>query len=712
MNGLAGISPNRSVNTINPAVESRRSAERIDLRWVQPGGAMQRNLRLACAISLCVPALHINLSLSAESGDRPALVPWNRAKVPFQPVLTVNRDDKVCNAVLAEAKRQFFSEQQYSRLTSDAESTLQWVEWQPAGRIDESEVGRGGETQRVDLDLDGTGSKQALVYFKYWERWQCEYGTASVVRTPTDYERLLSNVAVTTILRGDAQDVESAAIKPYYPSWRVLGSDEVKDGQGDACAPHALFEVAGRYYFLDRPIEGEGQAEQTVSAMRLHSTGEVESYCAITLRPASAGLVLQKQQALRPYLSFISTIGEGGDDCGSLHSGYRHNLQANDALARAAVRPWATSRANTSWAREYFEANARLDTFLIDWSLRDVWARREYQTYLEARGLARRALAQYYETAFGLEAPRATAVAANVQASLTAARMLVPNGYQPPNDLYNLKALPLTRMILSLQPEALEAIGSAQLDECSATDTFCKPHELGHNAVEWLDALKALLDAGLNVNSSNNFGKTPLMMAAHMNRLDSVDLLIERGAEVNQVTPKVRQYCQQIVHGRTALMYAAENGGKHVIRKLLKAGADPTAVDAIGRSANQYLLLNPRFTSAERAGGVVKLVESMSDGDAKASFDCANAKKQSEKLICSDDTLRMLDAEVDEAYRSIRDEVGSLFRDDQRAWLKRRDLACAQQVQPSIRVPCMQQVLRARVRFLHRLHSPELLEIQ
>ena len=57
------------------------------------------------------------------------------------------------------------------------------------------------------------------------------------------------------------------------------------------------------------------------------------------------------------------------------------------------------------------------------------------------------------------------------------------------------------------------------------------------------EVIQALLDAGAEVNATNEAGCTPLFFAAQQEREDVVALLLEAGAEVAVPEKKVRMPC-------------------------------------------------------------------------------------------------------------------------------------------------------------------------
>ena len=85
-------------------------------------------------------------------------------------------------------------------------------------------------------------------------------------------------------------------------------------------------------------------------------------------------------------------------------------------------------------------------------------------------------------------------------------------------------------------------------------------------------AVRALLDAGVDVNTPRADGATALLWAAHWDDLDTVDLLLRAGADVTAADD----------HGVTPLERAAENASTAMVEKLLAAGASANAAQTSG----------------------------------------------------------------------------------------------------------------------------------
>lgn len=80
-------------------------------------------------------------------------------------------------------------------------------------------------------------------------------------------------------------------------------------------------------------------------------------------------------------------------------------------------------------------------------------------------------------------------------------------------------------------------------------DSVDKNEELRKAAAEGnVDVVKKLLDEGVDINSCNEHGMTPVMAAVCCFKREAVDLLVRRGADVNQKNE----------HGRSAVFMADE----------------------------------------------------------------------------------------------------------------------------------------------------------
>lgn len=109
------------------------------------------------------------------------------------------------------------------------------------------------------------------------------------------------------------------------------------------------------------------------------------------------------------------------------------------------------------------------------------------------------------------------------------------------------------------------------------------PHEetLFHYLIveEQLEAAKRLRALGATLESRNEFGATPLIDAASIGALATVQFLVSEGANINAVDE----------NRESALFLAASGKHREVFEFLVSCGADPNLEDELGDTPAKVL---------------------------------------------------------------------------------------------------------------------------
>lgn len=624
---------------------------------------------------------------------------------PSAPRLALNEEPKLCGELLGSATEAFLSDLGDVDPGEVITTNYPRVEMEPV----ESKEGKSGAgfIGRADLDIDGDGSRQVVIYRDIPFNWSGDWHYAYVFPSVDSFAKV-KDAAFSAWGKLDDDQYPSPTqqhlgAQQYFPG--ALTNEGKAVSTGNVWASHSLFSFEGRYYFafarndFDRLMR---PSETTI--YRLRASGRVEPKCVIdSAADERAAMAFASLPAMGSFLSLIRTIGEPGPDSGTLHAETWHNAQAEAAVNRAVSRPW-TVAANVMVGYqqgEYFVFGPRMTRFLEEWSQMELWNRREYQTLLASLGPATESYAGFLRSEFGVTEPAATQGARKVIENLLARRILIPAQYLE-DGLEYFPQSTLHRGLMLRDHDQFEA-GVAEIKYRAATDgaptldTNAQYSRALLDAVEWSYGLDRLLELGADPNTANEFGKTPLMVAAHFDRVDSVRKLLRAGAKVDLQTTEGDRFTLQLGRTRrTALMYAAENASPPVIKALLDAGADKSSKDSQGNGMSFYLDNNPRFTSEQRSRGV-EGIAAEAGAFARASFDCARARTNAELAICTSPVLRTFDIQIESAYRLLKQKPGSRLAAEQRAWLKYRDDAC----KPNSDADCLAEVMRTRLRYLH-----------
>jgi uncharacterized protein len=135
-------------------------------------------------------------------------------------------------------------------------------------------------------------------------------------------------------------------------------------------------------------------------------------------------------------------------------------------------------------------------------------------------------------------------------------------------------------------------VGSTEPDGTTALHRAVQSNE--EAAVAAL--LRAGLKAGVNPNTANRYGITPLWLAATNGSATVTKLLLKAGANAAAKLP----------HGETALMAAARTGDPETVKLLIQGGADPNAPETShGETALMWAAAenHPEAVRALIAGG-------------------------------------------------------------------------------------------------------------
>uniref|UniRef100_A0A673C844 Ankyrin repeat and sterile alpha motif domain containing 6 n=1 Tax=Sphaeramia orbicularis TaxID=375764 RepID=A0A673C844_9TELE len=183
-------------------------------------------------------------------------------------------------------------------------------------------------------------------------------------------------------------------------------------------------------------------------------------------------------------------------------------------------------------------------------------------------------------------------MAATLSGKVVVAQQLVERGADP--DRVNVLSKTAFELAMQLKQRDVKAyldsittVRPQTDDERRRPDVF-SALKLGNSQL-----VKEILEEDpTQVNSSNQEGASPLMMAAVSGQLEVVQLMVEKNADIDK---------QDGVHGWTALMQATYHGNKDIVKYLLGQGADVNLRAKNGYTAfDLVMLLNDPDTELVR----------------------------------------------------------------------------------------------------------------
>ena len=317
----------------------------------------------------------------------------------------------------------------------------------------------------------------------------------------------------------------------------------------------------GGYYLIS--------VRDSIEVNQLKSDATWKKACEISLAPTEAQYsavtnVAQLRDILKELeLSLMPIMGSYGN-CGSLRSGGRRIILLKQLVSSANYRPWVLIQ-NENAIKKAF-------TYLDRWSLQGVHEFKVYAHFNEGVKNAIPRMKDIYADLYSLSDDRAEEMANSVVNGLVA-RVISP-AFSPRHEDRDkiLKVL--------LEKGDLSIIKSVSTDVrlIDRVESYgVAGDSLLAAAVTYPEALRYLLDQGIDPNQQNEFGKTPLMYAVQENQLESVSVLLNKKADPNLSTIIPSDNCNYTLskYGMRALHYAARYASPDVIKLLIEKGADP-----------------------------------------------------------------------------------------------------------------------------------------
>jgi uncharacterized protein YecT (DUF1311 family) len=558
-------------------------------------------------------------------------VPFEAKRQPFLPRLLVSHDTPLCDAFLSALRKDFLARHlDGENLYKEPPMAIgHWVAWP-------SEHGPQAAGTRIDvaeMALDRNGKKQLLVHVAQPFNWRNNsYSLLVSPKTATD--GLADEIIAFEKLPPLEQQTASLRIvaPPDFPSLWNWGAF---DGYKSPFRVLLLQGVAYLYTFADGVISGGGAPAGTATLRRIRADGSLDLRCQASVVPRAGALPPPSwlSQAGQPdtvavpaevveWMKVIRGIqGTEGRWAGTLHALNSLIIRSTYTWYDALVRPW------DSGGPSYRPSPVALRSFIARWGFDSLSRFRLARDFESGRRAALSSLADYYERSFGVSNGKEAASAA--VDNIIAASFVVSGTYGP-NQKYSdttleKEAAALRRqvddfvegrspdapdrnifrsaLLIGISPTAVKAFikaGTTLGGETRLGTMGLEP--MLFYALEHPDEVRALLDGGADINEGNEFGKTALMYAAHYDLVDTVTLLLGRGADVAKRTNAQNAADTSIqFDGRTALMYAAENASERVIRALIEAGSDACAMDTGNRDVWSYVQRSRRLSNDDRA---------------------------------------------------------------------------------------------------------------
>jgi len=515
-------------------------------------------------------------------------------KLPYEPKLIYSKSQSLCREVLLNYTKEYYEDSALAPKQKSSLTPLEWKEQLPVGH-----KMRINSLGKINLKYKQNKHVSLLRWIEPFN-WKGDRYSAFL------YPSTLHDINFNDINKSQLATLKSSG-KEIYPNATLtedfnntkygLYSSEWRDVD--------IFTYKNKYYYENKLNNYWSVNQKNIGTLEILEDGTLKPTCVVQMKYEGENLLLKKQY-FSEFLSALSNMTGGYGSCGTLSSGGTIlSLRIPTTLEKISFKPWKKSL----YPRRDKQLNV-VDVFLEEWGYRGLWNYDVYQRYLRVKDKAKQDLVDYYLQTFKVDKQTANSYATSAYDQIVSAHFNIPYYGTSPKPQDSLReALLKGKTVEEIKPmltgEWKGPKKNSYFEDTESTLFYALPHP---------HLVKLLLDEGIDINSSNPFGKTALMYAAQYNLYDTAKLLLESNTGVNKQTTQANDNCSYTIrrHSVTALHYAVRYADSKFIKLLLDNGADKEIRDTEGKTAYDWIELfkdESKILNKEKKLEITKLLE-------------------------------------------------------------------------------------------------------
>ena len=303
---------------------------------------------------------------------------------------------------------------------------------------------------------------------------------------------------------------------------------------------------------------------------------------------------------LSTFLQTLRLIGGEPVFSGTLGSSRRQVNFAAGVRSAAFITPWTIG--------ESYNTSETTAIALENWSYQDAWSRWKYLNLIETYEPALEDIYWLLANHYGSVPENIDALAQQTLDRIIRNHFIFRKDTRADPYIYS-KFDPrlIDAFNQNMDSETFDAALAAAQALDAETDSSSNVHRLITASFYSPNLINHVMTSGDALEAKNRFGKTPLMVAAHIGNPTAVRRLIAANVDISaELTPAPSKYGFSEAlkpEPRSALDYAIENAPMEIIDMLLNAGAETATPEML----EQRIELNPNFDWVERETLIIRL---------------------------------------------------------------------------------------------------------